>query len=393
MNLFSFKKKSYLSFVFDIRDTSISVAAARFEKDKKPELVYCQNFKINSQYSENTNKHILSMVKTLDKAIITTRKNLIKIGEKSIIKKYSFFIGSPWSVSQSKMIKVIKEKDFSINSDFLSKIVLSEKDRIEKEIENNSKGVDWKLIEENIIQAKLNGYKIDKIYEKKAKDVEIDIFISFVPQEVLNKISFTTDSRKMIQQTNSCILSSFTFLRDLYSDKNDFIYIDISESITDIYVVRDDVVFGIISFPFGEKNIIQTISQSSKLSEDLVLSSINIKCHGKCDKKEHDKMEELLKIGMSKWFEKFNETLLKICSEKDIPRNILILPNTDLIDNFAERIKDNTEFELFKKFGIDVKVEILKESILDDLIINGKFFKKEPYVKMDLIFLNKNSNK
>lgn len=182
-------------------------------------------------------------------------------------------------------------------------------------------------------------------------------------------------------------------MRDLYTDKNDFLYIDIGEIITDIYVVKDDVVFGIISFPFGEKNIIQSISKASKISEDIVLSSINIKCHGKCDPKEQNRLEHLIGIGMSKWFDKFNNTILKICSENNIPQNIFILPNTSLIKTFAERIKTVGDLELFKKFGLDVKVTIIEESVFDDLITNSKFFKTEPYIKMDLIFLNKNFNK
>ena len=393
MNLFSFKKKSYLSFVFDIRDTSISVAATKIEINKKPEIVYCQNFKIDNRDIAIIDKYTASMIKTLDTAIITTRKNLVKIGDKSIIKKYFFFIGSPWSVSQSKLIKIIKEKAFYVDDNFLGKIILSEENRIEKDIENSSKGIDWKLIEDKIIQTKLNGYKVEKIYEKKAKDVEIDIFLSFASQDILNKISLTVDSKFTKQQISSCMLPAFTFLRDFYIDKNDFIYIDIGETITDICVVKDDVVFGTISFPFGERNIIQAISKISNISEDLVLSSINIKCSGNCDEKEYDKMEKLLNMGMYSWFEKFNDIIVKICSEKDIPKNIFILPNTDLSRIFSERIKTNGYLELFKKFGIEVNTLVLEENILDDFITNGRVFRKEPYIKMDLIFLNNNFNK
>lgn len=125
MNLFSFKKKSYLSFVFDIRDTSISVATTKFENNKKPEIIYCQNFKIDYQEDIESKKYTTSMIRTLDKAILTVRKNIIKIGFKGDIKKYSFFIGSPWSVSQSKTIKFIKDKVFNVDNSFLRRIILN----------------------------------------------------------------------------------------------------------------------------------------------------------------------------------------------------------------------------------------------------------------------------
>ena len=392
MNLFSFKNKPYLSFVFDIRDNSFSIAVTKLDIGKKPEIIYCQNFKIDNNNYVLDKDYKKSFIKTLDVAILSVRKNLVKIGNKTPIKKYFFFIGSPWSVSQSKMIKITKEKDFIIDSKFLEKIILTEENKIEKDIENKSNGMDWKMIEEKIIQSKLNGYKIEKIFNKKTKDIEIEVLVSFAPQDLLNKLSLTADNKNIKQQVNSCILSSFSFLRDLFVNKNNFLYIDVGEFITDVCVVRDDVVFGIISFPFGEKNIIQHISKTTSLSEDIVLSYINMECNDKCNKKDYNKMENLLNIGISKWFEKFNETIIKICSENDLPRNIFILPNTDLGRIFAERIRKNKDLELFKKFGIDTQTTIIEEKVLDDFIINGKVFRREPYIKMDIIFLNKNFN-
>src|SRR5690349_10229074 len=101
MNLFSFKKEPTLSFVFDIRDTYITVAAAKFEKGNNPELVLCQNFKIECQNPADHEKYLSSMLKTLDNGIVAVRKGLVKIGNKDKIGKYFFFVGSPWSVSES----------------------------------------------------------------------------------------------------------------------------------------------------------------------------------------------------------------------------------------------------------------------------------------------------
>ncbi len=393
MSFFSFKKNTDLSLVFDIRDTFISVAATRFENDKKPEIVYIQRFSLDVEDTKDTKKYFNSLVKTIDKSIVSVRKSLSKIGNKDTIKKYHFFLSSPWSISQSKLIKFIKDKKFTIDNSFLQKIILGESDKIEKDIEYIKSGADWFLFEEKIIRSKLNGYQVEKIYQRKAQDVEVDIFVSFLPQELLLKLKTVVDVKRMKMDINSSILSSFTFLRDLYNDKNNFIYIDIASSITDFYVVRDDVVFGIISFPFGEKDIIKNISKKHKTSEDVVYSLISMKCHGKCDKATKDKVDEYIEYGLQEWTEKFDSTITQICSENNIPKNIFVVSDSDFDKIVYNKIKKDFNISILKKFGIDTTVELIEESVVDDYLFNGSFFKNEPYVKMDVVFLNKNLNK
>jgi hypothetical protein len=393
MSLFSFKNKPTLSLVFDIRDTFISVAATRFEENKKPEIVYIQRFSLDVQDVKDTKKYFNNLTKTIDRSILFVRKSLSKIGNKDIIKKYHFFLSSPWSISQSKLIKFIKDKKFTIDNSLLQKIILGESDKIEKDIEYIKSGADWFLFEEKIIRSKLNGYQVERIYQRKAQDVEIDIFVSFLPQDLLLKLKTVIDVKKTKIEINSSILSSFTFLRDLYDDKNNFIYIDISSNITDVYVVRDDVVFGIISFPFGEKNIIQNISKKFKISEDIIYSLFTMKCHGKSDKTTKDKVEDYIEYGLQEWIENFDSTIVQICSESNIPKNIFVVSDSDFDKIVYNKIKKDFNINIFKKNGMSLKVDLIEESVVDSCLMNSNFFKNEPYVKMDVVFLNKILNK
>src|SRR4051812_5894348 len=110
MNFSFFKKKSNLSFIFNIRDTSVSLAAVKFEKGEKPNLVLAQNFPIISSDTKSPDVHLSGMLKTLDSAVTSFKKSLIKMGNTEKPNQYFFFLGSLWSVSQSKIIKVEKDK-------------------------------------------------------------------------------------------------------------------------------------------------------------------------------------------------------------------------------------------------------------------------------------------
>lgn len=393
MSFFSFGKKTpSLSFVFDIRDTSITVAVANFFMDKSPEMILCQNFKINLKDTLNHKKNIDEMLNTVDFAILSIRKKLIKIGNNQSIGKYSFFVGSPWSISKSKLIKVIKDKPFEINESFLKKIVLNDEANSISKISSETTEKEWKVLEEKVIQSKLNGYKVEKIYGKKASDVEIEIFVSFIPYEIKDRLSFFVDKKNVwrIKRTsNSCILSSYSFLRDLFSDKNDFVYIDIGFNLTDIYIVREDIIHGIISFPLGERGIIESISKRTNTLPEIIKSSLNMNCSLGCDEATTKNIQNLVRTGLSTWLFKFRSTVSKICNEKDIPSNIFIITNTDLTRLFAKELKNNENFNLLKNIGIKTDVVLIEESVINNLITNGNVFVGEPYVKMNLVFLDK----
>jgi hypothetical protein len=392
MSFSFFKNKPSLSFIFDIRDTSISIAVARFERDKMPEMVICQNFDLKYQDSQNHKVYLSSMLKTLDTASLSIRKKLVKMGNTEKIGKHYFFIGSPWSVSQSKTIKIIKDKPFEINNNILKKIIVGEELAVEKLLEEETLEPNWKVLEEKIIQSKLNGYKIDDIFGKRASSLAIELLVSFIPSEIENKLSSYINEKvgKHIErQSNSSIMSSYTLLRDLYFDKNDFIYVDLGKLVTDVYVVRDDIIFGIASIPFGEENIIQASLAKTNLSRDIFLSNINIGYDNKSNLSSHSNIEDLLKSGFDLWESKLKSSLSKICTEMNIPNNMFFIKNSVVSSILIKKLSDKANNAQFEILGTKMEISLIFESVLNSLVLNASTFLNEPYIKMDLVFLDK----
>ncbi len=391
MSFFSFKKKPTLSLVFDIRDSYLSIAACRFEKAKKPEIILCQDFKIESHDRSNHQKYLNSMLKALDTGILSVRKDLVKIGNTEKIGKYSFFVGSPWSVSQSKMIKVMKDKQFEINNKLIEKIITDEEDLEKKEIEDEKGLLDWRLLEEKVVQSKLNGYKTDVTLGKKTKDLEIELFVSFIPKDVKEKLlSFEKESfrRYRLGRLNSCTMSSYSFLRDLYPDKNDFIYIDVGDFVTEAYIVRDDVIQCTVSIPLGKKQIIKSASARTQTPEDVLLSALHVTHRGD-NALPYEKANKIAKDAIKDWLRKLNEPISNICAEINIPKNIFFTSNDELTDILITEIKNNAKTGQFNVFNKDMKITDIDENVLNNFILNAKNFNNEPHIKMDLVFLDK----
>ena len=79
------------------------------------------------------------------------------------------------------MVKILKDKSFEINNSLIEKIISNEEDLEKREVEKVNGMLDWKVLEEKITQSRINGYKTDIILGKKAKDLEVELFISFIP--------------------------------------------------------------------------------------------------------------------------------------------------------------------------------------------------------------------
>ncbi len=392
MSFSFFKIKPTLSLVIDIRDASISIAVAKFELNKKPEIILCDNFDINKKNSKNYNKYLSSMVIVLDKAVVAIRKKLIKIGNKEIIGNSYFFIGSPWSISKIKTIKIIKDKFFRVDNSILGKLIFGEEFVIEKIIEEQNKGSDWEILEEKIIQSKLNGYITSDFFGKRTSNLEIELFVSFVPVEIKNKIASYAEGKviKNIRlQSNSCVLSSFSFLRDEFPDKSNFVYVDLGKLVTDIYIVKDNVISGLASFPFGEENIIETSLHKTNLSREVFMSHINIGNDNNFNLVSHNNGSDLLKTGFHIFESNLKKSILQICTDNQIPQEMLIVTNSIISDMFIDDTIDknnNSKFEILDK---KVKILPITENIFSSSLLNGMSFSNEPYIKMDLIYLHK----
>jgi hypothetical protein len=360
-------------------------------KNQKSEIISCQNFEVIESEIASYKKYSESLIKTIDRAIIETHKSLIRLGIDNKVSNHFFFLGSPWVVSKGKSVKLIKDKAFSVDSTFLKRVLVGKEENLQKEVEKESEHGGWEVFEEKIVEAKLNGYKVDHFYDRKTKEFEVHLFTSFIVKDIHDKIKSYEDRR--IKGDKNCsysqTLSTFTFTRDLFNNKNNFIYVDIGKLITDIYVVIDDTIHGIASFPFGENAIIENIAKDLKMTKEIIFSTLNIKCHGKCDEITENKVNDFIKTGLTRWSEKFNEALKKICEEKDAPLEIMMVSNTDLSNLFVEKIKNQNADGPFRVYGKNPYLTIIGEGVLNNFVDGAKVFRNQPYIKMDIIFLDK----
>ena len=131
MSLFSFssnKNCEEVSAVFHIGSGSVDGHLVRLSKISKPEIIYTTNAPILFQKNINLERHFKLMIKALDSALKDIQKQgVLHLNFTGLrnhgIRRAFYILSSPWCASQTKIIKIKKDKPFEITKDSIENFI------------------------------------------------------------------------------------------------------------------------------------------------------------------------------------------------------------------------------------------------------------------------------
>ena len=366
MSLFSFsqKNKENYSLVFNIGSGSISGGIIKFTEEPGENIVYYAKENIPFQAELSVDKHLELMKSTLEKLTSKIRaeglKDLNNKKGKSVVMNRVFYIfSSPWSISQTKTIRIKESKPFKITKRYLNHAI----DKQEKpfEIDISKFG---KIVEKKIIQVKINGCEVSDFYDKLTKDLEVSLFFSVVPENVLHTVEEAVSKTFNIKNIwcHSSSLSIFSVIRNLFPQKENFIHIDISEEITDVSVIKDNIVLSNASIPLGRNHFIRKLSQEMQTTEEIIDSQIRMH-HSKAN----DELASLkFSVSMNKiageWLAMVS-TIINSSEEKHVPQSIFLIANSDLTFFLKEKLQKQ-DFKVLLVDNNNIKPPMVGEDII-----------------------------
>jgi cell division ATPase FtsA len=376
MSLFSFlqKNKEDYSLVFNIGSGSISGGIIKFTEEPGENIIYYVKESIPFQSEISVEKYLELMKSTLtkiaDKIHNEGLKNLNIGRDKGLVMEKVFYMfSSPWSISQTKTIKIKESRDFKITKKYLSRVINEQEKLFETDISKFGK-----IIEKKIVQVKINGYEVNDFYDKSAKDLEISLFFTVVPENVLFTVEDAVSKTFNIKNIwcHSSALSIFSVIRNLFPQKDDFIQLDISEEMTDIAIIKDNIILSSASIPFGRNHFIRGLSRELKVTEEIADSQIRMCCSN-----DHDKLASInISVAMDRvsadWLAKTNEIINNFKEKIYISESVFLVTNSDLIPF----LKGKLQKQDFEVLLIDNK-NITPPMIVDDIIF-----------KLELMFLD-----
>lgn len=402
MALFSLSKKILGEAVLaiDIGSNSVGGALVYFAVNKKPKILYETREFILCQENINRENLFNSALRSLNKLLERIQKegvlhlNFTGLRQKAIM-KVSCTLSAPWHVSAAKNIKVSFTKPAEITFDFLEDVIEKErKDFLENISESNvlSKGKpDYEFIEARALKISLNGYETKKPEGKKASDFEAALFFSLSPSVVVNSLRKTIFRYFHATDVDfhSFSFVSFTAARDFFSADSDFLSISVGGEITEISLVRENVLSETLSFPLGYNAIIRKIMEKmGNISSGVALSFL--KLHGSGDENPslYSKIEKIITQLEDDWVNLLYGSIHKLSQELYLPKSVFVFAeegSADMFSSFMKRQKlrkENAQENTFSVIAID-------EGMLKFFCETNDISEKDSFLAVESIFLGR----
>ncbi|MFZ2523418.1 MAG: hypothetical protein WAW92_03470 [Minisyncoccia bacterium] len=397
MSFFS-RKNSVLSIVVDIGSGSLSVALVYYEKEKPPTILHTISRDFTIANKPSSDKILLVMTKALDEAL----SQLVKVGMDhpkvkktgKILNSVNISLSSPWFLPRTKYIDIKKDKEFIVNENFIKSITISEADAFREKIKNDDKTTDEPLevIESKVVDIKVNGYVISRVGNQKTNALTAHLCMALVNKSLIERVDTIVaknthiDKDKIVFHTFP--VATFSVVRDLFNQYQDFILLDVTSEVTDLSLVSNDVLIKTVAIPSGRNFIIRQIAKKFDMPVEIAESNLSTYSLQKLDKDTSGKIEEVLIDIEKEWSIYLERALLDLSPELSLPNHLYMTSQSDVADVYLNYLK-LSKADSTATFRKNLNVVRVQDKILSGLYNNESHTTPNEFICLIAIYYNK----
>ncbi len=381
------EEQSDLVLVFDIGSSSVGGALFVSQPSGIPKIIMSVREPIPLEMEASFERFLALAMKSLHN--VAHRVFSARMGAPHRI---VCVLSSPWYVSQNRIISLSEKSPFTFTTKLADSLIKKEISLFEEEYlkKYTEAGESARLIEFKNIKTTLNGYETPSPLNQKANDLEMAIFIAVSGEQVLKNIEDTISKTFHAKNIKFCSFGmvSFTVVRDMFSEEEGFLLIDLGGEVTDISMIKKNVLREAISFPMGTSFMIRGVSVGLDCSPEEAKSLISLYKDGHAVGTTLKKLDPVMKDLKTKWLESFQKALANLSNDISIPAKIFIAIDKEFSSFFLEIIKT----EQFNQYTLtESKFEV---TLLDTIALNGlAAFKdnaeRDPFMIIEAIYINR----
>lgn len=367
--------------VVDVGSASIGLGLVRFSKEGIPQIVYTTRIPLVIAEKPTYDTFLPKLLLFLKKGLQNFTEELEnKQLRTKAIRHVHIFYASPWYRARTKRASFKEKRPIKINQLFIDKILQTQKNEFLKD--NNILSDDSRLtiIEEKILDVRLNGYKTNNPIGKNATSVELAFYIGTVPDKIIKNVEDTL--RDVIRHKriyhHTFPLAAYSSILDVFPHDNTFLHIDITGEITDIYLVREDVLEKTVTFPSGRNLLIRIIAEKFNVSSSGALSYLDLYLSGNADTKFADLMQNAVQSVGDEWNIFYNDAVEYLCVNTPIPHKIFTTVDKDVEKFYSNLMKEHTD-----------SLAILNEDMLKHAVSVDRRAREDVFIILETLFVEK----
>lgn len=249
-------------------------------------------------------------------------------GRPARIHRVGLVLSSTWYVSKTLVLNKTASTPFRITPDVLRTLAASGRKTFEEDVRKGTYphiGADAVVLEESLVEAALNGYATHEPLQKMTKDLKVSLLISLMSASFSERV-FASIDRVMSNYSlhpHSYGLTAFSIIRDIFPEEKNFLIVDIDGEVTDIAVVKDEILSESISFPCGMHSVLRCLGDDG--------GSIEIRA--KLLERESHKG---VKKAREAWLKEYANALSALGEHFAIPNRVFLSGNSEVLPWFAE---------------------------------------------------------
>lgn len=388
MGIFSFlkaKDKEKLVLVFDVGSSSVGGALFLMQESGVPKILMTIREPIALQKTLDIDKFVFSTIKSLE--IVTNQIYKSGLGAP---KNCFCVLSSPWHFSQTRVIRFEKNVPFIFTPKLADDLIKKEMAIFQEEHFKKYGESPIRSIELKNIKIMLNGYETSKPLDQKAKQLEMTIFVSITGENFLKKIEDTIKENFNFKEIKffSFAMASFTVVRDMYINQENFLLIEIGGEMTNIFMIKKNVLHESTSFPLGSNFIIREVASTIESSPEEAKSFISLFQDGHASISVAQKLVSIMDKLKMEWLQKFQNSLANLSNDISIPFTIYMTVEKEMADFFRQAI-ENEQFNQYTLTESKFKVFLFSPDIFHGKAVFNDNVVHDPSLIIDSIYINR----
>lgn len=368
MFLFGGGKKSERDLViavFDIASSSVGGLLLKKRKNQLPEIL--SSVRQDVVFGETSD--FSARWRLFSEAFIAVAKYL-KSDFSHIPDSVLCVFSSPWFMSQTKLIKIQREKPFEVKKDLI-KTLIEEESGIFKKQWDDSARADGKagpvFLERELMKTLLNGYEIENSFDKFSRNIELYLYLSLgisrIEENLEKEIYKYLKTDKIVFHTFPFV--TFSVLKEILDTKEGFILADIAGELTDILLMRDGVIEEVNCFNKGENFFIRRLA--SVLNIDFTEAKAVFRQYQRTEltSEKSLKVGNVLRLATGEWVKSLVELFKNMSSDRLLPQKFYFYGGEGSLKEITNCVSAD-DFSGFTTLSKPFVVSLLEPSIFKD---------------------------
>lgn len=376
------KGKSQPIVIFDIGSASIGGAVVSF-KENTPYVAYSIRKQIPFNSAVDEEHFIPAMSEILSGVAKDIRQSGLsqKNGEFMVPHEIVCVLAAPWHTTQTLTASFEHKENFLVTDTVMDNLLAQIRER------RRSNGLEEggaAPIEEIVIDSTLNGYSTRSPLGKTARRISATFLESSMSKELNTKIRnaiFEVFSSDIPVTFRSFTLASFSVMRDMFTETEDFLLLDVTGEISGMSVVRSAVIGDTLSFPYGLGTLIRNISQRTGSIPEETRSRIKLSFTN-----DDIATQEEVRTEGERWATLFGKACEELFTpESPLPGTVFLVTNPE----FGKWFKENIERVDFSQFTVTREpfyTQLVLEEHVDDMCVIEKGASCDTFLAVDALF-------